>query len=249
MISKKEFHAKYIKPSLDSQKWDDKYRKLSNSNDIMAFVQHMQTASEFYFDDAYICAVIKNFTFSSTTKERKESLADKLIKNGHIVSAEINDNSTQFVKPNGTVISFIPLTQVFPNLRYKQELECDERSGRCHQGSLNLSQFEFDFEHSVVTGDTYNLSNKSKYLHTWIETTFGGEEVVIDYTMNAIINKDAYYEFMHAKPINRISGKDVKHDMPIVLTSKYGGADNRIYLLFRDEMMAEIENKPSSMGE
>ncbi|MBP3581732.1 MAG: hypothetical protein J6J33_03155 [Clostridia bacterium] len=248
MISKKEFHAKYIKPSLESQKWDDKYRTLSKSNDIMAFIGHMQTATEFYFDDAYICAVIKNFTFSSVTEERKNSLAERLIKDGHIVSAEINDDSVQFVKPNGTNITFVPLTQIFPNLRYKKELESDERSGRCHQGSLNLSQFEFDFEHSVVTGDTYNLSNKSKYLHTWIETTLGGEEIVIDYTMNAAINKAAYYEFMHAKPINTISGENVKHDIPIVLTSKYGNTDNRMYLLFRDEMMAEIENKPSPMG-
>ena len=249
MISKKEFHAKYIKPSLESQKWDDTYRRLSNSNDIMAFVNHMQTATEFYFDDAYICGVIKNFTFSSTTDERKKQLADRLISNGYITSSKSEGDITEFVKPNGTIITFLPLTKVFPDIRYKKELESDDRSGHCHRGSLNLTEFAFDFDNNVVTGYTYNLSNKSKYLHTWIETMLDGKEVVIDYTLNAIVNKDGYYEFMHAKPITTISSKDVKKDLPKVLKSKFQGYDNRMYLIFRDEMMAEIDKKPSSLGE
>lgn len=243
MISKKEFNAKYIKPSLDSQKWDDRYRMLSKSNDIIAFVEHLQTATEFYFDDSYICAVIKNFTYSNTTNERKISLVDMLISKGYISSAQTTDNATTFTKPNGKTITFIPLTEVFPNIRFREELESNERSGRCHQGSLDLSQFEFDFEHSVVTGYTCNISNKSRYLHSWIETNLNGIDVVVDYTMNAIIDKNAYYDFMHAEPITKIAGTDVKQDIPLVLRSKYKGYDNRMYLLFRDEMMSEIKNK------
>ena len=162
MISKKEFKEKYIKPSLESQKWDEKYRILSNSNDIIAFVEHLQTATEFYFNDSYICAVIKNFTYSTTTNERKTSLINKLIEKGFISFAENNGNLITFTKPNGKTITFVPLTEVFPNIKIKDELESDERSGRCHHGSLTLSQFEFDFDHKIVTGYTYNISNKSK---------------------------------------------------------------------------------------
>ena len=250
MISKKEFLNKYEKANRESQKWDMTYQQLSKSNDVMAFVKHMQTAKEFYFDDAYICGIIKKFTYADTPEEKKISLIHTYLTNNTIASVSQEGLTTIFVKPDNTRIEFRTLTEQMPNLRAKEELESQGRMERCHQGCLNLSEFEFNFPHDVVTGYTHGISDKSEYLHTWIETVDDGKEVVIDYTMNAIINKDAYYKFMHIIPLARISGENVKTDMPLIFKSKkFRNIDNRMYLLFRDEIMAEIENKPSGMGE
>lgn len=88
--------------------------------------------------------------------------------------------------------------------------------------------------------DIYGYSDKEKYLHTWVEGKLGyGFPVVIDYTMNALMNKDGYYFLQKPKILSRISGKDLEMDNKFIRKFAKTGAtiNDKEYLVFRDEIM------------
>lgn len=99
--------------------------------------------------------------------------------------------------------------------------------------SLEIS-LSLNFPNEVVTGFIYGISDKVKYLHSWIEFNKDGNEYVIDYTMNVIMNKEGYYFIRQAEELSRISNQDILFDSKISINSK-------VYLVFRHEIMKELE--------
>ena len=132
------------------------------------------------------------------------------------------------------------LSEVLPQLKeIDSKIQTSERLGNCHQGSLDICSILAN-PHEIVTGYIYGPSDKAKYIHTWIECLIKEKECVIDYTMNAFMNKEGFYIIKNPEPISRISGQDIKAD-----AKKYGSFLEKInirqYLLYRDEIIKDLE--------
>ncbi len=84
------------------------------------------------------------------------------------------------------------------------------------------------------------MLDKSRFLHSFVETTLNGEEVVIDGTLNAIMNKDGYYTFRHIKPLTKISNQTLQEDMEKYLY-KIKEFSPEVYFVFRDEIIRDFE--------
>ena len=128
------------------------------------------------------------------------------------------------------------IKRIIPNI------EDESRFGNCYIYAYYIS-VGLPLPNNLVTGYIYGYSDKSKFLHSWIETNIKGEEFVIDATLNAVINKDGYYLMQHAKPINKISSQTLKEDL-----KNYEIIDNKnipieLYYVFRDEIIKDLEKR------
>ena len=116
----------------------------------------------------------------------------------------------------------------------------DERHGECyeiaHEISLNLG-----ISNNIVTGYIYGYTDKSKFLHSWVETTIKGEEYVIDGTLNSLINKQGYYLMQHAKPITKISNQTFANDNIKNYLEKIKTFPIGVYYVFRDEIIKDFK--------
>lgn len=126
------------------------------------------------------------------------------------------------------------------------EIETEGRFGNCYKYAYYIS-LGLPFSNYLTTGYIYGYSDKSKFLHSWIETTINGEDYVIDATLNAMINKKGYYLIQHAKPINKISNQTFREDL-----NNYQMIDNKnipmeVYYVFRDEIISEFEKKKNEL--
>lgn len=93
---------------------------------------------------------------------------------------------------------------------------------------------------NIVTGYTYGYTDKSQYLHSWIETELKGEPVVIDGTLNVIMNKEGYYKMRHIEVLTKISNETLMSDIEKYL-SKVGKISLAVYYLFRNEIIEEFK--------
>lgn len=126
--------------------------------------------------------------------------------------------------------------KIIPNI------EEESRFGNCYKYAYYIS-LGLQIPNNLTVGYIYGYSDKSKFLHSWVETDINEEEFVIDATLNAIINKDGYYLMQHAKPINKINNQTFREDL-----NNYPMIDNKnipleVYYVFRDEIMKEFEKR------
>ena len=125
-------------------------------------------------------------------------------------------------------------------------LESSARENKSHEKSMELAR-NLNSPNTLVTGWVAGLTSKSKYPHSWVETTLDGNEVVIDYTMNAIVNKDGYYALRYATPVSKINNVEIEKDLelvtPLINNNELSGLE---YLVYRDsiiEALKESENE------
>lgn len=150
----------------------------------------------------------------------------------------------------------------------------DIRLGRCHwlsvKGSKVLNKY-FNLKNQVVTGYAYFNTEKSQYLHSWIEFEKNGKEYALDSTMNAIMNKEGYYLLEHIKEeeiISKIDGKTIEKDMELyykILPFRpenyfyfsdeeerqdiHTAIDIKTYLTSRDELIKDLEKNFNKTNE
>lgn len=262
MISDKELYKRFDKPNFESQEWDNEFLRLKNGSNVIKFINHLQTANRLFINEAFICAYIKLCTLYNKPVQEIKMLLNKLIQLNYAVAFNIRDSSTFdenglplpeiIIKDhNGNDIIFKKLSSFFPFIKSAYpELESNDRQGHCHLKSVLLSRYFLDFPHEVVTGYTHSFSDKSKYLHTLIEFSDNNNEPqVIDFTMNAIVNKHGYKKIMNIdeKPLSRISGENIKNELEMIYDApKFKNLDIRKYLLFREDVLNELSPQPQS---
>lgn len=163
---------------------------------------------------------------------------DKLMENPLIKSVNINGNHVVITKKDGTKITATKLTSVYSWLSEDQTLPTLDRLGKCHSKSVDILS-RLDKDSKIATGQVYTLSTASKYVHSWVETTLNGKQVCVDYTMNAVINKDGYYSIYEPEIITKISKPEFESDMETLGTIAYNSEDLTLkeYLCFHDEVM------------
>ena len=58
---------------------------------------------------------------------------------------------------------------------------------------------------------------KLNILHSWVEFNYQGEDMVIDYTLNALMNKEGYYMILSVQNLlSRIDSKLLKEDRKVL---------------------------------
>lgn len=135
---------------------------------------------------------------------------------------------------------FARLSDVIPELNTDGDLVNWNRIGKCHTKSREISS-RLEISNEVVTGYFHTIADVTRYLHSWVEFSKSGEDYVIDYTMNVVMNKKGYYSLGHIKELCRIRNNEIISDFP--LFSQFADLPLKIYLVFRHEMAKEIEQK------
>jgi hypothetical protein len=152
---------------------------------------------------------------------------------------------------NGDLITINMLSKSLPWLKHDSEILSMRRVGQCHHGSLELAdnlKFELNMNPTIVTGYASSLAEKCSVLHTWLEMQIKGNPYVLDYTMNILIDKEAYYKMKHIKEDEtcKITYEQYMYDKPIIsplLASKQ--LKYKQYLYFRNEVMNDLQNQKS----
>lgn len=133
------------------------------------------------------------------------------------------DNTNFLFDSDDLKFNAMKLSNVVPEVKLLiPEIETDDRMGKCHPYSVMLAMF-FDENRfmndatiELATDKIYQLSNKSKYLHSWVEIDSGNNSVVLDATKNIIIEKDAYYEINHVTNPEKVNSKQLLLDYPML---------------------------------
>ena len=235
------FNKLFIEPDEMSNDWDNKIFKYHELGDYKKLEEHIETAKELYLDERQICTAINAFTLKTESRNEKIRLLKGLKKADFVKDLKATESSLIIRLKNGEIRAY-KLTGIIPALKKEDEdIETERRIGKCHEKSIKISN-SMEIPNEVVTGFVFGYSDKSKYLHSWVELNYEGNDMVIDYTLNVFMNKEGYYLMQHAIPLSRISNKNIKNDLKIF--NKFDGLGNfniKEYLLFRDELIKDIE--------
>lgn len=182
----------------------------------------------------------------------KSMILKKYSSDVNSIGVIFNDNyktSQLQIKTNKGEIKIIKLTDVIPGLKniFEFDLETPQRYGKCLR-SFEVSK-NLGIKHDLVVGYIYGGSDVARYLHSWIETKLHGEEVVIDLTMNAIVNKKGYYQLKNINEkeiLQRTSDEQIYEDMGkwIKVFETLELTEDE-YMLFRDEIINDLEKNES----
>lgn len=130
---------------------------------------------------------LKNGEFQSFLSALKESFG-----NDYILDLKVDDTMIRIFTED-IEIKAMKLSEVMPDIKKKYPfIDKEERIGNCHQFCIEFVQL-FNFKCNIATGYVAPLSQKNKNLHSWIELTLWGENMVLDFTRGLMFNKEGYY--------------------------------------------------------
>ena len=187
-------------------------------------------ATELYALEQSIKSIIYLFSLKTTSKSRLENainlfnISSKTIRNANceiklvsnpIAAASYNEiGETReiyelAIKMGEKTYTVGKMTDCFYTLEnIMPEIETIDRKDNCHFLSVKLADIlaKQGADLDVVTGYVYNLTDRTKFLHTWLESKKG---TVFDSTLNAFINKELYQRLQHYEEVSRFSGKTI----------------------------------------
>lgn len=260
------FEKLFIEGEIEGQKWKEDYYKAlaaGDSETLESLIEEAREVGDVYKNDNEINNFISYFTSSAFSYGDMMNKIVALESLPEIDKVEYNapNGVLKIYTKNGYVkgdlITVNLLSKSLRWLRYDEEItSLTRRVGQCHHRSLELAdnlKYELNLSPTIVTGQASSLAEKCSVLHTWLEVQIQGKPYVLDYTMNALIDKDAYYKIKHVKANEtcRIDYGDYMYDKPIIrpfLESKE--LKYKQYLFFRDEIMRDLkgEQKNSEPG-
>lgn len=245
MINRKELlEENYDK----SQEIDDTFARIRYEKGLREAVDYLIEVGAIKLDiDSYeILYYINEYTKNKYTQEEKEKKIldlkkkDKIIKNisfGINKDIKLNEVTIETIEET---IKFMQLSDLKKDIKELfPEIDTDDRIKRCFSYAFEISK-HLGKQNNVVTGYIYGYTDLSKYLHSWIELNYKGQDYVIDGTLNVMMNKDGYYALRHAKPLTKISNENILEDI-----NKYSSIVDKInlpeYYLFRDKYLENLE--------
>ena len=237
----KNYDELFNQPDDESKNWYEKFYELSYAGNLEALNNLLSSAEEIYFDEYLIYNSIQQLTNDDMIEKRKRIL--KQIKISGIVRGikKFKDGTiiikTKKPYPN---ILVIKLSELIPETTHDGNLGNWERHGKCHDMSHSIS-LRLGIPNDLVTGYVRTVSDKTKFLHSWVEFSDGEKEYAIDYTMNVMMNKKGYYFLRKCEEICRINDTDVLFDLDIF--SRFPGISTREYCVFRHEIVKEYRQE------
>lgn len=259
MFNLKEFYSSFHKPYELSTEIDNTFAKLYNEQGIKVAIEYLISmgATKLDKDNYQITYAINEYTKKDIPIEEKQKQISSLLNlKDYVISAEITYNEKKkkeelVIKTTKGDIKVIMFSSVATSIEEDLPIiTTGERNGQCFDLAYQINR-RLGLPHTLVTGFIYGYTDISKYLHSWIELTYKGEEYVIDGTLNAMINKEGYYLLKHAQPITKITDELFQEDLEQHL-DKIQGLPLEIYLVFRDELIngqdisnSKLDIKPS----
>lgn len=156
-------------------------------------------------------------------------------------------DGVRIITHNSELCDIMPLHHLVDDNNLCIKLKTDERHNNCHQGSwMIMSSMSNIKNKKLVSGFVKGAAEDCVYPHTWIEFVKDGEEFVADYTMNAVMNKEFYYSLksIDREKISSISEKDYNSEKETIESLvKNENFDKRVYLFFRDDLIANYNDK------
>ena len=237
----RSFNEIFMNPDAKSSEWDAKIFEYKDTGRFQELEEHLNSANDLYVIERQIYTAIDSFTLDTSSEKQKKYLLDTLKTEDFTKSLEYTDSNIKMKTVDGIEIKACKLTKIIPVLKEDENIGNEKRRGNCHSMSIKISK-NMGIDNDIVTGYIYGFSDKSKYLHSWVEFNYNDEDLVIDYTLNIIMNKEGYYYIQHAEPLNRISDKSIIEDSKIINKfNKIGAFNIKEYLVFRDEIMKDFE--------
>lgn len=207
--------------------------------------------TEIYRQDYLIQYLIFIHTLKNSDKEF-EQLKEHILKyySDDIKNIEVRFNEKYnthelYIDTIDGEVKALILSEVITSFKEKfPYIDTDERNCECFERSFDISK-TLGLKNELVTAYQYGNSNKARFLHSFIETKLNGDDVVIDFTMNAIINKTGYYNIKHIHEdeiLERISNETINEDL-----LKYEEMMDLVrlsiteYNIFRNEIIKDFE--------
>lgn len=239
-MEERSFQKLFIDPSAEASEWEDAVFQAGISGDDKEVERLFMQANEIYLDENQITTAIEEFTRKGP-QEEKDRLLDGLKSIDWINNVTVKNKVLHMDTQKGSII-VARINEAMNGYENDLRLLTSGRKGFCHTDSIKMCR-QYEQDSNVVTGYIYGLSDKAKYLHSWVEFDIEGKLFVADYTMNALINKNAYYMLKHAEELSRVSNKQIKEDWKILgkLAEKGITYKENEYLVFRDEIMKDLE--------
>lgn len=231
-----------------SQQIDERFSELNNTEGLKSGINYLKQigATELDIDNYNIKFRISEWTKDTLTSEEKLIFLYELKRlKGYIIEVYIGINAKFnlpeiVVKTTDGIIRAIQFSSFTPDVKeIFPFIENDQRFGKCFDFAYHIS-LNLGLSNEIVTGYIYGYSDKSKFLHSWVETTINGEDYVIDGTLNAMINKHGYYLMQHAYPITKISDVVLKSDIENYM-EKIQSVPLEVYFVFRNEIISDLE--------
>ena len=237
----KNYDLLFADPENEGLEWFEEFHRTKRT-DKKAFMELISQAEELYLDEYDIYTIIQQLTISDAVGEKREELLNRLRKNEKVKSVR-DDGAAVEIETTEGKISFAKLSEVLPGLKGDKELETWNRMGKCHHKSMELSE-SVGMPNDVVTGYVYLISDKTKFLHSWVECNKTRKvPLVADYTLNVLMNRDGYYYLRKAEPLTRVSDQDIKRDQE---RFSHLNLEPKAYLLFRDEIARDLDKNDSA---
>ncbi len=232
-----------------SQEFDNKIYEILVKEGFEGVINYLKEigATSFDITNYYIVSLISEWTKAASLLHEKDKILENLKKlEGYVIDAKVQTNSElntpelviETIRGVIRVSQFSTLVpdvkQVFPFI------EEDERFGKCYDFAYTICLCLANLSNELVTGYIYGYCDKSKFLHSWVETTIKGKEYAIDGTINALVNKEGYYLMRYAEPITRINKLTLRRDAEIYM-DKLEKVPLEVYYVFRDEIIKDLE--------
>lgn len=137
---------------------------------------------------------------------------------------------------NGETITFDLLSdQLDADKKILNELESNKRKRQCHSRSIDVGN---QIENSAVLTGTITVGN-CKVLHSVVEIiNKQNKPVILDWTRNLVIDKESYIKLFKFDILTSVDSKLIFDDLNILKELKF---DVKQYLVFRDELMKDVE--------
>lgn len=192
---------------------------------------------------------LEQYTLENTQEQREEILR-KIEINALVKQINrANNFGLNITLKDGSTLILIKATEQEAIFEGDECIKTEERKGMCHFASKHYIDIFKDSK--LVTGYICGVIDVTSYLHSWIEFEEEKMEWVFDYTMNAVMNKDAYYKLNNVRKINEICQEEIYEDkrrkFQKQLTFDIKGEkyefDDKTYLTCAQEIKKELKQK------
>ena len=127
---------------------------------------------------------------------------------------------------------------IFENNEIKNELETKKRYRKCHMRSIDLALAIGDAK--VVT--CIAKLNGVEFLHSVVEIMLDNKTLYLDWTRNIMMPQDEYKRLFRYREISKVDAKNIISDIEYIRAFNLNIEE---YLLFRDELMKDVEKNKS----
>lgn len=228
-----------------SQIIDDTFPKIKHEQGFEKAIEYLKSLNCKWLDEYSftILYTINQFTLKEPTSDLNK-LYNKIAEIEDVLEINYTDRFLN-IKLKDYDIEVETLSKRNPGInKILDDIETSKRNGTCFEKAFRLG-LGFKPPAKIVTGYTYGYTDKSKFLHSWVEITRDNKEYVVDGTLNAVINKEGFYKLRKVNVISEINKDDLIEDR-----DKYWDFIDEIgiyvYFVFRDEIINELKKNDAA---